>query len=145
MDFHGVGVHMHDVILQSLHCSATDDTILIVCVQRDVLMERACTCILYNGLLYSLFEQARGYNCHISLAINSVACLDLAQFPGPFCMGTRQTLHTFCFTETRKSSLEDVGGVREIPYEAMLHIHDEVMAESNATAVILEKLHSPLK
>ena len=60
-------------------------------------------------------------------------------------MGTRQTLHTFCFTETRKSSLEDVGGVREIPCEAMLHIHDEVMAESNATAVILEKLHLPLK
>ena len=30
-------------------------------------------------------------------------------------------------------------------YEAMLHIHDEVMAESNATAVILEKLHLPLK
>ena len=30
-------------------------------------------------------------------------------------------------------------------YEAMLHIHDEVMAESNATAVILEKFHLPLK
>ena len=30
-------------------------------------------------------------------------------------------------------------------YEAMLHIHDEVMAETNAMAVILEKLHLPLK
>lgn len=30
-------------------------------------------------------------------------------------------------------------------YEAMLHIHDEVMAETNVMAVILEKLHLPLK